>query len=103
MAQVMLVLRSQAEAEGGLRRIAKAAAYELMGLGNEVTPSLLAEGHQQERAPPSGDSFLKNQPSQILEDVHVEAMLLMLVKMTDMKMNRGGHGLGCLTAGTLCL
>lgn len=27
----------------------------------------------------------------------------MLVKMTDMKMNRGGHGLGCLAAGTLCL
>lgn len=38
------MLRSQAEVEGGLRRIAKAAACELMGLGNEVTPSLLAEG-----------------------------------------------------------
>lgn len=74
-----------------------------MGLGNEVTPSFLAEGQQHERAPPSGDSFLKSPPSQLLEDVHAEAMLSMLSKMTDMKMNRGGHGLGCLAADTLCL
>lgn len=97
------MLRSQAGAEGSLRRIAKAAACELMGLGNEVTPSLLAEGHQQERAPPSRDSFLKSPSSQLLEDVHVEAMLSMLSKMTDKKMNRGSHGLSCLAAETLCL